>query len=347
MKNWSLPVILLAFAVSSGAQDDKPVLVYACPRATGPITLDGTLDEPAWQAAPLAGGFTLFGTGREPAAQTAFRLVYDDEALYLGVIADEPLMDRVAPLSLPRDEHAVFSQECIEFFIDPRHSHAQYHQIAANLAGSIYDSEYENPLWNSTTRVVGRRGEQGWTLEWRLPWSDYGLQPKPGLLLGFNVCRDRYTGPDREWSHWSQAIGGFHDPLRFAHLVLSPTVEQLGQLREAYRQGGRTGPLRFYVPDALSGQVYRPLVRQAMGEVEALLDEIEAAQAKAPDDPAQAEVAKTVRSLRDRLATFRARSDQDLDADEWIQMDLELAAMAKNMDTLIWEARLRALLAEI
>lgn len=347
MKNLTLLAVLLALPASSGAQDDKPVLVYACPRAAGPITLDGALDEPAWQSAPLASGFTLFGTGREPAAQTAFRLVYDDEALYLGVIADEPLMDRVAALSLPRDEHAVFSQECIEFFIDPRHGHAQYHQIAANLAGSVYDSEYDNTSWNSTTRVVGQRGEKGWTMEWRLPWSDYGLQPKPGLLLGFNVCRDRYTGPEREWTNWSQVIGGFHDPLRFAHLVLSPTVEQLGQQREAYRQGGRTGPLRFYVPDELSGQVYRPLARQAMAEVEALLDEIETAQAKTPDDPAHAEVAQTVQSLRERIAVFRARSEQDLDADEWIQMDLELAAMAKNMDTLIWEARLRALLAEI
>lgn len=347
MKNLTIGVVLLAFAASNWAQDDKPVLVYACPRASGPLTLDGVLDEPGWQAAPRASGFTLFGIGREPAASTSFRLLYDDEALYLGVIADEPFMDRVAPTSLPHDEHAIFGQECIEFFIDPKHSHAQYHQIAANLAGSVYDSEYTNTSWNSTTRVVGRRGEEGWTMEWRLPWSDYGIKPQPGQLLGFNVCRDRYTGPEREWTNWSQVSGGFHDPLHFAHLVLSPTVEQLGQLGEAYRQGGLTGPLHFFVPDELSGQVYRPLIRQAIEKVEGMLAEIEAAQAKTPNDPANPEVAKTVESLRDRLATFRSRSAQDLDADEWIQMDLELTSLAKNLDTLIWEARLRALLAEI
>jgi hypothetical protein len=347
MRNLTILVILLAFTASGWAEDDKPVLVYAGPRADGPITLDGALDEPAWQSAPLASGFTLFGSGNEPAAQTSFRLVYDDEALYLGVTGDEPAMDRVAPTSLPRDEHGVFGQECIEFFIDPKHSHSQYHQIAANLAGSVYDSEYENVSWNGTTRVVGQRGEKSWTMEWRIPWADFGIQPQPGLLLGFNVCRDRYVGPDREWTNWSQTIGGFHDPFRFAHLVLSPTVEQLGQRREAYRQGGRSGPLRFYVPDELSGQVYRPLVRQAIAEVEVLLDEIEAAQAKAPNDPANAEIAKEVKSLRDRIATLRAQSAQEIDADEWIQIDLELVKMARNMDTIIWEARLRALLAEI
>ena len=63
-------------------------------RARGAITLDGTLDEPAWSAASVAKGF-IQNDPREgtPATyDTEVRVLYTDDALYFGVWAkdDEP-----------------------------------------------------------------------------------------------------------------------------------------------------------------------------------------------------------------------------------------------------------------
>src|SRR5262245_13500086 len=63
-------------------------------RASGAITLDGSLDEAAWHEAPVASGF-LQNEPREgqPATfDTEVRVLYDAQALYVGVFArdDDP-----------------------------------------------------------------------------------------------------------------------------------------------------------------------------------------------------------------------------------------------------------------
>src|SRR5919106_116115 len=63
-------------------------------RAAGDITLDGNLDEPAWLDAPVAKDFIQSDPREgEPATHdTEVRVLYDDEALYIGVFArdEEP-----------------------------------------------------------------------------------------------------------------------------------------------------------------------------------------------------------------------------------------------------------------
>jgi hypothetical protein len=56
-------------------------------RAPSPIRLDGKLDEAAWAAAPVTTNFTQINpTEGAPASQrTEVRVVYDDDALYVGV----------------------------------------------------------------------------------------------------------------------------------------------------------------------------------------------------------------------------------------------------------------------
>ena len=54
--------------------------------ALAPISLDGRLDEPAWQAAPVADGFLQRDPDQgQPATEpTELRLLFDDHALYVG-----------------------------------------------------------------------------------------------------------------------------------------------------------------------------------------------------------------------------------------------------------------------
>src|SRR5918992_1177851 len=60
-------------------------------RATGPIELDGRLDESSWATAPLAKDFVQNDPREgEPATfDTEVRLLYDHEALYIGVFAKD------------------------------------------------------------------------------------------------------------------------------------------------------------------------------------------------------------------------------------------------------------------
>ena len=58
-------------------------------RVEGEIRVDGRLDEPAWAAAPLAGGFLQRDPEQgQPATEpTELRLLFDDHALYEQVRA--------------------------------------------------------------------------------------------------------------------------------------------------------------------------------------------------------------------------------------------------------------------
>jgi hypothetical protein len=46
---------------------------------------------------------------------------------------------------------------------------------------------------------------------------------------------------------WAKVQGGFHDPERFAHVVLSGTPEMIGKLSAEFRKGGRTGPITVLI----------------------------------------------------------------------------------------------------
>src|SRR5690242_9059233 len=57
---------------------------HAARRSGGPIQVDGRMDEPAWQAAPLEDSFTQVNPdeGKPASVHTAFRVLWDDEYLY-------------------------------------------------------------------------------------------------------------------------------------------------------------------------------------------------------------------------------------------------------------------------
>ena len=99
----SLFILLLVLAPAAASSQDKSSIDYetarlerrlVAERCSAPISIDGVLDEPAWQSAPVANHFIQNNPREgEPATyDTEVRILYDDENLYIGVTAydDEP-----------------------------------------------------------------------------------------------------------------------------------------------------------------------------------------------------------------------------------------------------------------
>src|SRR4051812_10245326 len=78
----------IAFVTAISPFDGFPVEATALP-TTGPVTIDGRLDEPAWTAAPVyrAVWQRKPREGRPVECPTEFRVMYTPEALYVGVTA--------------------------------------------------------------------------------------------------------------------------------------------------------------------------------------------------------------------------------------------------------------------
>ena len=338
----------LSLSFSAWAADDLPIMVYPTPKAGTAPLLDGELDDPCWKEPPLVSGFTFFGKHDTLTdVQTHFRVTYDDQALYVALTCDEPEMTKLkksGPGS--RDGHsAVFRDECLEFFVDPFHDHANYYQIAVSVQETIYDGRGTDTTWNSTTRVATRLGPKAWVMELALPWTDVAVKSvKPGMVVGFNVCRDRNV-QQKQWTNWSPVARGFHNSPMFGHLVLSPTTKMLGTLTGELRKGDRQGQLRVFSSEGFAGAAYLEMGHGAMAELDRVLADLEALCASESAAVARnlrkriADTRAAVKPFRDKLATSKA-----IDSAEWVHLDRALVKERQSAAKGLWEVRLATLL---
>ena len=78
---------LVAAAANARGDDGHGQPVVLADRTRTPITIDGRLDEEAWALAPVQSGFRQRDPdeGQPATERTELRLLYDDDALYVGV----------------------------------------------------------------------------------------------------------------------------------------------------------------------------------------------------------------------------------------------------------------------
>jgi len=341
-------LLIAMFATTARSKEEYPIYVYPSQRAATPPKLDGVLDDACWKDAPVVGRFTYHNRTDLADAQTSFRVAYDDTCLYLGIVCDEPHMSKVA-ISIGARDSGVFSQESVEIFIEPNHDHGRYFQLGGNVGGALYDAEAFNTSFDCAAKFAVHVDKESWTTEWAIPLADLGIKSvRSGQVMGFNICRDRYVGGRTEWTNWSQTQGGFHTPVYFAHLVLSPTAEQLGELGEEFREGDREGPIQIFSAGGFSQTAYITLAKKQLATLQGLLKDLEET-AKQESGKARGELQKRVDDSRREMQPYEEHlsSSQSLDAAAWGKMELRFHQIQISLGTVLWDARLAALLAEL
>src|SRR5690349_17836543 len=83
---------LAAQESSSSIHPRTPPVAQAAPR-TGTVVIDGKLDEAAWAAATPISNFTQAEPheGQAPTQRTEIRILYDEDALYIGARVNDSL----------------------------------------------------------------------------------------------------------------------------------------------------------------------------------------------------------------------------------------------------------------
>jgi hypothetical protein len=177
-------------------------------RATGTIALDGRLDEPAWAAAPLAKDFIQNDPreGQPATFDTEVRMVYDDDALYIGVFArdDQP---RDIIINELRKDFNTGSGDSFQVVIDTFKDERNGYQFAVNPAGAKWDAQMSNEgrennsNWDGVWDVATRVGEDGWYAELRIPFRTLKFSPASQQTWGVNF--QRRLRRLNENSYWS------------------------------------------------------------------------------------------------------------------------------------------------
>jgi len=188
-------------------------------RLTGSISIDGKLDEPAWAAATPSSDFTQSypNVGAKPTDPTEVRVLYDDDALYVGVRMFDSRPDLIAAQLARRDVSGIYS-DWLHVIVDSYHDRRTAFRFSVNPKGVQkdvleFDDRNEDLNWDAVWQVATRIDSLGWTAEYRIPFSQlrFGRAQKGAeRTWGFHVMRDIARRNERDsWSPWKTTDPGF------------------------------------------------------------------------------------------------------------------------------------------
>lgn len=175
-------------------------------RRAGPVSIDGLLAEPAWADAPAFDGFWQRSPneGDAPLAKTAFRVLYDDEAVYVAVRAYDEEPDQIRGLLTRRDEDS--ASDWVMIGIDSYHDKRTAFVFGLNPAGvqrdiMLFDDTNEDASWDAVWDGSARVDGEGWVAEFRIPLSQLRFDSTADQTWGFQVMR--VVARTQEESVWS------------------------------------------------------------------------------------------------------------------------------------------------
>ena len=222
-----LPLLLLAPIVASAAPH-APVPAVQAARAGGAIDVDGRLDEPAWRAAVPAGDFRQLepAEGAPATERTELRILYDDDALYVGVRLYDGSPAQIVRRRSRRDTAG--EADGFSLFIDPNHDHLTAVEFRVSAAGVqrdvyVYNDVTEDPSWDAVWGSAVSVDAEGWIVEMRIPFSQLRFPRTEHPTWGINA--ERLVFRKHEWS-WLALVPRNESALasRMAHLEGLPDL---------------------------------------------------------------------------------------------------------------------------
>jgi hypothetical protein len=204
---WIL-ALTAAFCLPAHAQDDSHV-VQAGELAPGEtITLDGRLDEPAWQHAGIIEDLTQQSPkpGEPTPYHTKVMLLRDGHTLYIGMVCEDPDTSKAATHTLVRDGNQG-NDDNVLFILDTFGTQRVAYVFQVNEAGAMADGllaptpaiNSNNGVdynWDGIWQAVVSHDAHSWTAEIAIDTRSLQFTtgtPRWGFNVSRNVPRDLLT----------------------------------------------------------------------------------------------------------------------------------------------------------
>jgi hypothetical protein len=180
-----------AAAAAPAAGKDREVTAV---RVDRPPIIDGRLDDAVWALAKPAGDFVQqFPVERAtPTEKTEFRVLYDDDNLYIGVSCYDSDPDGIVARLTRRDRD--IEADWVAITIDSRHSHDSAVLFQLSAAGVEVDGQFTNDSnfsyeWDGVWDGASAIGRDGWTAEFRIPLTQLRFSAADEQTWGIQVHR--------------------------------------------------------------------------------------------------------------------------------------------------------------
>jgi hypothetical protein len=166
------------------------------PRLEPAPSIDGTVDDEEWAGAATTEGFLQF----EPdfGAASSFRTVVlvgsTAEALYVAFRCFDPDPDKIAAAITSRDGD-LERDDSVTVLLDTLHDRRTGYAFATNLLGVQTDAKIADngrtvdDRWDGTWSCAARRTEDGWTVEFEIPFRMLRFESGDAVTWGVNFQR--------------------------------------------------------------------------------------------------------------------------------------------------------------
>jgi Domain of unknown function (DUF5916)/Carbohydrate family 9 binding domain-like len=200
---------LLTSAAAANQPQEPTGARTVATRTAETIRVDGRLDEAVWQRAAPIGRFVQREPleGSEPSENTDVRVLYTDNALYIGVLCHDRSPHEIVSTQLTRDAELDVDDRIL-IVLDPFFDHRNGFFFEVNPAGARSDGQVSNNAerlsleWDGIWNAVARITDEGWIAEVEIPFKT--LRFKPGQTTwGFNV--ERQIKRRQEIDRWTAA----------------------------------------------------------------------------------------------------------------------------------------------
>lgn len=240
---------------------------YVCPRAVTTPTLDGRLEEETWGHAPWSEPFVDIEGDRRPAPlfETRMRMLWDDDALYIGARLVEPHVWG----TLTDHDAVIYHDNDFEVFLDPSGRGHHYVELEVNPLNTTWDLLLTHPYRSGGMPISGWEFEavrtavaidgtlndpsdidREWSVEIAIPWrslrdvAGVPCPPRDGDQWRINFSRvewqhmiedGRYRKvpdtPEYNWVWSPQHAIDMHRPEWWGVLQFSDRVTELPPVR--------------------------------------------------------------------------------------------------------------------
>lgn len=165
---------LLAAPAASPDDLQRPTLQVGA--LSGPVRLDGILDEPAWSAAPSIENLVMVEPREAavPTGRTTVKVLADSKVLVFGIRCQDPDAARIVTFTKERDGEFE-TEDHVVLLLDPFQDGRSGYVFAVNPGGARLDAlvqpggESFDKNWDGEWEAVTRRDADGWTAEIRIP----------------------------------------------------------------------------------------------------------------------------------------------------------------------------------
>lgn len=162
------------FAVQKGLAVARTALAFK-----GTPAIDGRTNEGCWHD-PVVRYFAPDGN---PATvdPTQIYFAHDDQNVYIAAICHDRQIDSLRTAAAERDA-AVYNDDCIGFFVEPRLFSGTVYQIYVNPLGTVFDQKLEREggggyagdrTWNGEYEIRTQRSPFAWVVEMRIPVGQF------------------------------------------------------------------------------------------------------------------------------------------------------------------------------